>query len=87
MLDQQLVACAAIGAEVESRYRWQGKLETTTEVPLTLKAPRKNWEAIEAEIRRLHSYAVPEVLAVAVDAGSAAYLAWLDEVAGKRART
>lgn len=87
MLDQSLVACAAIGGEVESRYRWQGKLETAKEVPLTLKARRENWEAIEAEIRRLHSYEVPEVLAVPVEAGSAAYLAWLDEVAGKRART
>jgi periplasmic divalent cation tolerance protein len=87
LLEQRLVACAAIGGEVESRYRWQGKLETAREVPLTLKALRENWATIEAEIRRLHSYAVPEVLAVAVEAGSAAYLAWLDEVAGKQART
>jgi len=82
-----LVACASIGGEVESRYRWKGKLETAAEVPLTLKALRANWEAIEAEIRRLHSYEVPEILMIAVEAGSAAYLAWLGEVAGKRART
>ncbi|MGN6594247.1 MAG: divalent-cation tolerance protein CutA [Terriglobales bacterium] len=79
LLDQRLVACASIGAPVESHYHWQGKRETSTEIPLVLKARRDRWPEGEAAIRRLHSYEVPEIIVLAVEARCAAYLNWLEQ--------
>lgn len=77
VIDQRLAACASIGAPVVSRYRWKGKVETTTEVPLTLKTQRDGFGAVAALIRKLHSYKLPEIIAVPVVDGSPEYLAWL----------
>ncbi|MGH9475785.1 MAG: divalent-cation tolerance protein CutA [Terriglobales bacterium] len=78
LLQQRLVACASIGAPVTSRYRWQGKLETEAEVPLTLKTRRDCFERLAAEIQKLHSYEVPEIVAVPAVAISESYREWLE---------
>jgi periplasmic divalent cation tolerance protein len=64
---------------VRSIYRWQGVVEEADEHLLVVKARGADFARLEARIRALHSYDVPEILALPVDDGSAAYLAWLDE--------
>ena len=77
LLELRLVACATLGSHVHSYYVWQGERQEATEYPLALKTHREQLPAIEAEVRRLHSYEVPELIAVPIVAGSRAYLAWL----------
>lgn len=82
----RLAACANVMASpVQSIYRWKGKVETAKEVLLVLKSTRKRFSALEREIRRLHTYDTPEIIAVPIVAGSAAYLQWMEEsVAAER---
>lgn len=77
LLEARLAACATVGPPVQSRYWWQGQLESATEVPLTLKTTHSQLEAAEAAIRALHSYDVPEIVALTPDAVSPGYAAWL----------
>lgn len=71
-------ACVNILPAVESVYRWKGKIESAREHLLIIKGPTRNYAAIEAHIRSLHPYELPEVIAVPIGRGSAAYLGWLD---------
>ncbi len=76
----RLAACAnVLGGPVQSIYRWKGKVETAKEVLVLLKSTRKRFSALEREIRRLHSYDTPEIVAVPIAAGSRAYLRWIEE--------
>jgi periplasmic divalent cation tolerance protein len=77
LVDERLVACANVIGPIRSIYRWEGRIEDTAEHLLILKARARDAAALDARVRALHSYAVPEVLALPVRAGSAAYLAWL----------
>jgi periplasmic divalent cation tolerance protein len=78
LIEERLAACVQIVGPVTSIYRWQGKIEKTQEWQCWCKSRRDLYDRIEAAIRRLHPYQVPEILAVPVLAGSADYLAWLD---------
>lgn len=87
VVEARLAACAnVVGAPVQSIYRWKGKVETAKEVLLLVKSTRKRFSALEREIRRLHSYDTPEIIAVPIVAGSAAYLRWIEESAQTPAR-
>jgi periplasmic divalent cation tolerance protein len=77
LVTRRLAACAQVGGPISSTYRWQGKLETALEWTCTIKTLRSHFPQVDAVIRELHSYDVPEVLAFPVTASSAAYLAWL----------
>ena len=72
-----LGACVQILPEMESVYRWQGKIERSSEVLLLVKTTRGKFDELEREVRALHSYDTPEIIAVPVVAGSAPYLEWL----------
>lgn len=74
----RLAACAAVTPGVRSYYHWKGALEQSVECALAMKSRRDLFEELCAEIRKVHSYEVPEILAVAAEAGSAEYLAWMD---------
>jgi periplasmic divalent cation tolerance protein len=75
-----LAACVNVSeSRVRSVYRWKGKVETAREVLLLIKTTRKAFPALARRIRALHSYEVPEVIAVPIAGGSAAYLRWLAE--------
>jgi periplasmic divalent cation tolerance protein len=76
----RLAACVNIlpGA-VTSVYRWKGKVESSRERLLLIKTSRKRLAKLQATVERLHSYDVPEFIALPIVAGSRAYLAWLDE--------
>ena len=77
---KHLAACATIIlGPVQSVYRWKGKVQTAREQLLVIKTVEKQLPALEAEIRRLHSYDVPEIIALPLDWGSADYLNWLTE--------
>ncbi len=79
LVESRLAACVAITPGVTSVYRWQGAIEQSEEWALTIKTRRGLFDALKAELSRLHSYQVPEILAVPVLEGSEAYLAWMDE--------
>jgi periplasmic divalent cation tolerance protein len=63
--------------KVESIYRWQGAVETSTEVVAVLKTERSRYEALEKRLRELHPYEVPECISVRIDKGLPTYLHWL----------
>src|SRR5579859_2297361 len=80
VVDARLAACAnVLGSPVESIYRWKGKVETAKEVLVLVKTTRKRFAALEREIRKLHSYDTPEIIAVAIADGSKTYLQWIEE--------
>ncbi|HVB87218.1 MAG TPA: divalent-cation tolerance protein CutA [Candidatus Dormibacteraeota bacterium] len=80
VVEAKLAACAnLLTAPVESIYRWKGKVEGAREFLLIFKTTRKRFAALEAEVCRLHSYEVPEIIALPIERGSKAYLAWIDE--------
>ena len=77
LVGAHLAACVQILPEIESVYRWQGKIERAAEVLLLAKTTRSKFEELEREVRALHSYDTPEIIAVPVVAGSASYVDWL----------
>jgi periplasmic divalent cation tolerance protein len=80
LIRKRLAACGNIvGAPVTSIYRWKGKIQKAKEVLLVLKSTRRAFAALEREVRRLHSYDVPEIIALPVAFGSQQYLSWIEE--------
>src|SRR5215207_10757935 len=77
LVGARLAACVQILPEMESVYRWQGKIERQAEVLLLAKTTKEKFDELEREVRALHSYDTPEIIAVPVVAGSAPYLDWL----------
>jgi periplasmic divalent cation tolerance protein len=83
LVDGQVAACVNILGPMESVYRWKGRVETSQEFLLLIKTTAENFERLCAEIRRLTSYELPEVLQFTVEAGLEAYLDWIgDSVTG-----
>ena len=76
LVESRLAACVSL-APIRSIYRWQDQIQAEPEWQLTIKTQRSHFPALEAKIRALHSYEVPEILAIPLVAGSAAYLNWL----------
>ncbi|OLB34162.1 MAG: hypothetical protein AUH11_19080 [Acidobacteria bacterium 13_2_20CM_57_17] len=77
-----LAACVnLIHSPVESFYTWKGKLEKAREYLLVMKTSAKQLPALENEVKRLHSYDVPEFVALPITEGSKKYLSWLNESA------
>jgi periplasmic divalent cation tolerance protein len=79
LLEKRLAACVNIVAGARSIYRWRGAIEEAAECLLIIKSRQGCWEELRAEIQRLHSYEVPEVLMLAIEDGSPTYLDWLSE--------
>jgi periplasmic divalent cation tolerance protein len=77
LVEERLAACASLVPNVRSIYRWQGKVEDSTETMLLIKTCVEQLAALEARLHALHSYETPEFLVLGVDAGSAGYLDWL----------
>jgi periplasmic divalent cation tolerance protein len=78
LIGQRLAACVQILPEIESVYRWQGKIERQKEVLLIAKTTSSRFEALEREVRTIHSYETPEIVALPLTVGSAPYLEWLN---------
>jgi periplasmic divalent cation tolerance protein len=78
LVERRLAACANIlGAPVSSIYRWKGQVETAQEYLLLIKTTRKRFAAVRNAVKRLHSYDVPEIIALPIAAGSSDYLRWI----------
>lgn len=77
VIEQRAAACVNQIAPCTSTYRWQGKIETATEVPLLIKTTLDAYPRLEQLIRAAHPYELPEIIAVPISAGFPAYLAWV----------
>jgi periplasmic divalent cation tolerance protein len=77
LVGAHLAACVQILPEMESVYRWQGQIERQAEVLLIAKTTIAKFDDLEREVRALHSYDTPEIVAVPIVTGSAPYLEWL----------
>ncbi|GHD75063.1 MULTISPECIES: divalent-cation tolerance protein CutA [Vogesella] len=77
LVGEQLAACVNIMAPCRSVYRWQGKLENASEVPLQIKTTAAAYPALQARLLQLHPYEVPEIIVLPLAAGLPAYLTWV----------
>jgi periplasmic divalent cation tolerance protein len=77
LVNRRLAACVQIIGPIQSVYRWQGAVERAEEWLLLIKTAADQYTAVEAAIRELHSYEVPEIIATPITAGSDGYLTWL----------
>ena len=78
LIEARLAACVQVSGPITSTYRWRGQIETAQEWQCAAKSRRDLFDQVEAAIRRLHPYEVPEILAVALVDGNAQYLEWLE---------
>ena len=78
LLEARLIACANIVGPVSSRFRWSGKIEKAQEYLILMKSRQDLFEKLSETVKALHSYEVPEILALPVIEGSKAYMDWLD---------
>jgi periplasmic divalent cation tolerance protein len=78
----ELVGCVQID-EVYSIYEWNGSIEESQEYRLIIKASDSNLEAIEAKIKELHNYDLPEIIRLSIDGGEHNYIKWLKNPRGR----
>lgn len=80
VVNLRLAACVNIlRGPIHSIYRWKGSVQSAKEFLLLVKSSRARFRALQDEIRRLHSYEAPEIIAVPIVKGSADYLGWISE--------
>jgi periplasmic divalent cation tolerance protein len=79
IVQERLAACVNLLPAMLSFYRWKGQVERETERQLVIKTTGDKVAALEARLRELHAYELPEFLVLPVDQGSAAYLGWVIE--------
>jgi len=78
LVNERLAACVNVIPSVRSFYRWQGKIEDSAEFLLVIKSSRELFDQLRISLEKLHSYEVPEVIAVPVVDGARNYLNWMD---------
>ena len=79
LLQARLAACVNIMEGVKSLFMWEGKLDTAQEVLLVIKTQQKLFSSLAKKVKALHSYKVPEIIALPIIAGDKAYLQWVKE--------
>lgn len=79
-VEKRLAACVQVVGPIHSTYRWQGKVEMATEYRCELKTHADRFDALASLMGEIHPYEVPEVIALPVQAVSASYARWVDEV-------
>ena len=80
LIEDHLAACVNVHAPMTSFYRWKGAVERDPERQVVIKTTRERLPALEARLKELHSYELPEFLVMAIDGGSAEYMKWVDDV-------
>ena len=79
VVESKSAACASIVPGLTSVYRWKGEICRSAELLLIMKTTAERYKTLERQIRSLHPYEVPEIVAVEIAEGSADYLSWIDE--------
>jgi periplasmic divalent cation tolerance protein len=79
MVERRIVACVNVSGPVRSFYHWEGNLQDDSEYLLFMKTRVDLFPALETAINEIHPYDVPELIAVPIERGSAAYLGWMSE--------
>jgi periplasmic divalent cation tolerance protein len=79
LMEHQLAACVNILPGMESIYRWQGRVESAREWLLLIKTTAEKFPAVRDAIRQVHSYELPECMAIAIEDGSEKYLQWIGD--------
>jgi periplasmic divalent cation tolerance protein len=77
LVERRLAACVNMVAGIESVYRWKGAVEEASECLLLVKTTRGRFQALQSAVRELHSYELPEIVAVPIVDGLDAYLSWI----------
>ena len=83
LVEGRLAACVNIVKQIRSIYRWQGKVEDEQEVLMIAKTRKELFADLVLQVKELHSYAVPEIIAMPIVEGSEGYLAWIETETGK----
>jgi periplasmic divalent cation tolerance protein len=78
LVEKRIAACVNILPKARSIYRWKGAVEDAQEYVLLVKTRRDLFDALRAELSKIHSYEVPEVIALPIVDGSEPYLGWID---------
>jgi periplasmic divalent cation tolerance protein len=78
VVEEKVAACVNVLGACTSVYRWHGVVENATEIPLLIKTTAARYAALEAVIRRLHPYELPEIIAVPLAQGLSGYLQWVE---------
>ena len=84
LVGEGLAACVNVLAPCRSVYRWEGALQNDEEIPVLAKTTSERYAALEAAIRAKHPYELPEIIAVPIERGLPAYLAWVAEETGPK---
>lgn len=79
LVEERLAACVNRIGPVRSVYRWQGKIEQSDEELLIIKTKRELFDRLKKRVEGLHSYSVPEIIALPILEGSEGYLKWMEE--------
>ena len=79
LVEARLAGCVNIIRNLRSIYRWQGNIEDDKEVLMIAKTKKKLFKALEKKVKELHSYTVPEIIAMPITEGSKDYLKWLND--------
>jgi len=79
LVEQRLVACVNLVASIKSIFWWQKRIDSATEVLLIAKSKKSLIDKIVKQVRSLHSYSVPEIIALPIVAGNKDYINWINE--------
>jgi periplasmic divalent cation tolerance protein len=79
LVDERLAACVNVLADCTSVYRWEGRNESVSEVPVLIKTLAQHYARLEQLIKTVHPYELPEIIAVPISSGLPAYLKWIAE--------
>lgn len=79
LVKKKLIACSNIIPSITSVYSWEGGINEDSEVLMLMKTKTALFDSVKEEILKLHSYEVPEIIAVPVINGSESYIKWIDE--------
>lgn len=77
LINSRQIACSNIFSEINSSYRWKGRIESETEIPLVVKTRKELFSRVEESVRKLHPYETPSIIGVQVDLVNEEYLAWV----------
>lgn len=79
LVEEKLAACCNVMKGITSIYAWEGEIEETTECMIIVKTRQERFERLVEEVKKMHSYVLPEIIAVPITKGLKGYLSWIDE--------